>query len=60
MKVTFAAAMLAATALAANLPIVDENDFVEGWFANKIDHFNYQSTKTYQQRYWSNDVYCAG
>lgn len=52
--------MLAASvAASSSLPIVDENDFVQSWFDNKIDHFNYQSTAKYQQRYWSNDVYCA-
>lgn len=34
------------------------SDFTQEWFDAKVDHFNYQSTKTYPQRYWRNDVYC--
>lgn len=33
-------------------------DFTQEWFNAKVDHFNYQSTATYPQRYWRNDVYC--
>ena len=55
---TVTLAMLTAAALAAPLPTVDENDFVLDWFENQIDHFDYQSSATYRQRYWVNDVYC--
>ena len=57
-SIIFGAALVTAT-IAGDLPTVYEEDFVEGWFDNKLDHFNYQSTATYKQRYWSNDVYCT-
>lgn len=52
MKGLFAAALIAATTYAADLPIVNESDFTMGWFDAQVDHFNYQSTETYKQRYW--------
>ena len=46
------------TAVDANkLPDVDFNDFNQLWFENYIDHFNFQNTKTYQERYWVMDKY---
>ena len=57
-SIIFGAALVTAT-IAGDLPTVYEEDFVEGWFDNKLDHFNYQSIATYKQRYWSNDVYCT-
>ena len=59
MQKTFIAALLATVVFAANdLPTVNEADFTEHRFDNKVDHFNYQSTNTYKQRYWQNNVYC--
>jgi len=53
MRTTLATAILAtAYAAQADLPIVNEADFTQGWFDAKIDHFNYQSTATYKQRFW--------
>lgn len=60
MRTTLATAILAtAYAAQADLPIVNAADFTQGWFDAKIDHFNYQSTATYKQRFWQNNVYCA-
>ncbi len=58
MRGFIAAALLTAT-LSSDLPIVNEADFTQSWFDNKVDHFNYQSTATYKQRYWQNDTYCS-
>ena len=59
MQKTFYAALLTTVAFAANdLPTVNEADFTEHWFDNKVDHCNYQSNHTYKQRYWQNNVYC--
>jgi len=44
-------------AQSTTLPDVDANDFTLSKYNNLIDHFNYQATETYQQRYWVNDVY---
>jgi hypothetical protein len=42
MQKTFYAALIATVAFAANdLPTVNEADFSEHWFENKVDHFNY-------------------
>ena len=39
---TFSAALMSAITLAASdLPVVNESDFTQDWFDNKIDHFNY-------------------
>jgi hypothetical protein len=49
MTKAFTAALLSAITLAASdLPTVNESDFTEHWFDNKIDHFNYQQTSTYK------------
>jgi pimeloyl-ACP methyl ester carboxylesterase len=50
-------ALAAITAVAVALPTVNTGDFVEHKFSNLIDHFNYQDTRTYEQRYWVNDLY---
>jgi hypothetical protein len=39
-SIIFGAALVAAC-IAVDLPTVYEKDFIEGWFDNKIDHFNY-------------------
>ena len=48
-KRTIVSALVAAYASAQTqpLPIVNESDFTEHFFKNKIDHFNYQSNQTY-------------
>ena len=33
------------------------NDFNRHTFTNKIDHFNKTDTRTYEQRYWMNQMY---
>jgi len=38
------------------MPLVE--DFAQGFFPNKVDHYNFQSNDTYMQRYWVNDKYC--
>ena len=59
MRASLTAALIATTyAFSQDLPIVNESDFTQGWFDAQIDHFNYQTTDTYKQRYWKNDVYC--
>jgi hypothetical protein len=57
---TLVSSLLASVIVAStsDLPIVNKDDFTEAWFTNKIDHYNFQSNATYQQRYWYNDVYC--
>ena len=50
---TFAFALLSAFTYA--LPVVNTSDFVEHNFENLIDHFNFQDTRTYKQRFWVND-----
>lgn len=37
-----------------NLGVSDQK---QSWFTQIVDHFNYQSTETYQQRYWYIDNY---
>jgi len=50
-------AKTAAAVDANSLPDVDFNDFQQLWFSNYINHFDFQDTRTYQQRYWINDKY---
>lgn len=40
-----------------NLPTVSTDDFKQLWTDATIDHYNYQDTRTYKQRYWINDKY---
>jgi hypothetical protein len=51
------ALILAAVTSTQELPTIDDADFTMSKYANKIDHFNYQDNRTYQQRYWVNDKY---
>jgi hypothetical protein len=52
-SIIFATALIATVStFSQDLPIVSEDDFTMGWFDAQIDHFNYQSTATYKQRYW--------
>jgi hypothetical protein len=51
-------AMSVADTTDANLlPDVDYADFTQLWHTNLVDHFDFQVTETYQQRYWINDKY---
>ncbi len=52
-----AVAAAQSTVDANTLPDVDYNDFEQLWFDNYIDHFNFQDTRTYPERYWVNDKY---
>jgi len=47
----------AASAPVVDFPEVNPDDFDQLWFENPIDHFNYQDTRTYKQRFWQNDKY---
>ena len=39
---------------AENLGVSEQK---QAWFTQIVDHFDYQSTQTYQQRYWYIDNY---
>jgi pimeloyl-ACP methyl ester carboxylesterase len=39
------------------LPTVNVADFKELRFNNLVDHFDFQDGRTFEQRYWVNDVY---
>lgn len=34
-----------------------QTDNAQNWFTQIVDHFNYQTTQTYQQRYWVYENY---
>jgi len=37
----------ASAALAPSLPTVNVADFTQEWFTNKLDHYNYQDSRTF-------------
>lgn len=45
------------TLVGCELPDVKVEDFKIGYFTQKLDHFNYQDWRTYDQRYFINDKY---
>ena len=57
---SIACLLTAAVYAQTDLPVVDKADFTLAKYNNLIDHFNYQATATYQQRYWINDTYYGG